>query len=157
MCSFTVSLRTTWLPALGFAAGFAALVVLLLHLFAGPFAPQATGGSALVEFGGEVTDALVRKVRGEAPPPPVPVARDLDDWMWIGGLICAAAGLALSLLSFALQHSPRIAAAGTIVSAAAILTVWVWWIGIVVLVILCLHLLGQVFGGAIGGIFGGFG
>ena len=150
-------LRTTTpppirLPLCGAALGAAALLAIKLHVFAGPFAPQPTTGSALVELGVEVKDALMSRITGAAPPAPVPVVRTVDDWLWIGSIAAAVMGLFASRVAVALRHAPRVAAAGVLLSGAALASVWLWWLALMLLAMALLACIGDIVGEILGGL-----
>jgi hypothetical protein len=98
----------------GFVTGACALLLTLVIVWAGPFAPQRDAGVILGELAAGIAQSATRAVAGQPQPEPVAVARDIDDYLNIA--VAVLAGLALVLgIAALIRHEHRQAAVSGIV------------------------------------------
>ena len=97
-------------------------------------------------------DALKARITGATPPAPVPVVRTVDDRLRIGGIAAAVLGLFASLIAVALRHAPRVAAVGVLLSGAALASVWLWWLALMLLAMALLACIGDLVDEVLGGL-----
>ena len=109
------------LGALSFVVGAATLLLVLVHFWSGPFAPQADVSVSIGEIAADIRQSALRALAGEAQPAPEALPWDFDRVLKAiaGGL----AGLSVILAAGAvLRHeSRRPAIAGAILGGGAIL------------------------------------
>ncbi len=109
----------------GFALGAAALVLVLVQFWAGPFAPQQATGVSLGELAAEFRDAALREVRGQPQPAPEPVSWDVDRALSVVAAVLAALAVVCALYGLIRYEARRPAVAGIALGASAILFQWV--------------------------------
>jgi hypothetical protein len=95
----------------GFAVGAAALILTLVIVWAGPFAPQPPAGVTLGEMAADIMRSAARSVAGQPQPAPEPLPRTLDDYLRTG--VAVLAGLAVVLGMAGLVRNERRAAAAS--------------------------------------------
>jgi hypothetical protein len=103
-----------------FALGAAALLLVLLQLWAGPFAPRQSAPVTIGETAAQIRQAAQRALAGAPPPAPAPAAWDID--RLLAAATAGAAGLALVLAAAALirREDWRPAAAGLALAGGAV-------------------------------------
>lgn len=131
------------------ALGALALVLVVVHFFAGPFAPVQSTGTSVGELAAEIRDAGARALRGEAQP----VAARPWDADRILALVAAALGglaVALGVVGF-VQHEPRRAVIGGIaLGSAAIVFQFFAWLALAILGVMIVMAVIQAIGIDIG-------
>ncbi len=112
--------------------GAAALIVSMLVIFAGPFAPQQSVGTSIGQIIGEISVSAMNTVRGEAPPAPQSQPWDIDRVLMITGPVLAILGFIAAIVS-AVRHEPwRLPTYGTVMGIAAITMQFMWWVALVI-------------------------
>ena len=143
-----------YLGYMGIATGGLSLVLAMLVIFAGPFAPQPAIGTTIGDIAGDMATAAMRSMRGLEQPAPEPRGWDVDRVLFTLTPILAVAAIVLSVLS-ALRHEPwRLGTYGTALGAAAILCHFIWWIALLLCGVALLTAIIENFGDILDG-FGG--
>ena len=110
-------------PLAGWAAfllGAVALILVIVHFFAGPFAPQQDVSISVGEIAAEMREAAKRAVTGAPQPEPQAQPWDIDRVLEAGAGSIASLALILGLASLALRERRMPAAAGLVLGAGAI-------------------------------------
>lgn len=136
---------------IGFAIGAAALLLVLVHFWAGPFAPQQDVGVSIGELAGEIRDSAARALSGEAQPAPSTASWDIDRILKLAAAILAGTAIVLGLFAFVRGETWRPATAAIALGATAmVFQVFVW-----VLVIFLCFVAAMMFLQMLGGMSGG--
>lgn len=109
------------LSFLGIAFGAVALLLVLVHFWAGPFSPQPTLESTVAEKAVAIRDATVAALKGEevrdyAPPSEM----NLDKALAVSGSVLGGIAVILGVLGFAKKESARVAGGAAVLGAGAI-------------------------------------
>ncbi len=112
-------------PVIGIFAiafGASALMLAIVHFWAGPFDVQPTVETTVAEKAVAIRDATIAALKGEepAPPPPVETHRDLDDIARLATGVMAGLAIILAVVSMAMHESMRVASGGAILGGAAL-------------------------------------
>lgn len=142
-----------------FLCGSVALVMVLVILWAGPFAPQQSAGVSLGELAAEIAKSAARAASGQEQPATLPVTRDVDHYLKIAVAVLSGLAVVTGLAAFVRRESKRAAAAGIVLGAAAIaLYMFAWTVmafaGALIIATL-LYALRDMFGDTFDGLFGG--
>lgn len=118
--------------SLGMLFGAAALMLVLVQFWAGPFAPQQQASVSIGEFAAEISKSAARELLGK--PQPAPEARPWDIDRILHSVAAGLAGMAvvIGMLSYLLRES--IAPAGFAIllgSAAIVFQLFTWMILVV--------------------------
>ena len=136
---------------IGFAIGAAAILLVLVHFWAGPFAPQPDVGVSIGELAGEIRDSAARALSGEAQPEPSAATWDIDRILRLVAAILAGTAIVLGLLAFVRRENWRPAAGAVGLGVSAMLfQVFVWFLVIVLCFIFAMLFI-QVLGGMLSG------
>ncbi len=136
---------------IGFAIGAAAILLVLVHFWAGPFAPQPDVGVSIGELAGEIRDSAARALSGAEQPSAESAPWDIDRILKLVAAILAGTAIVLGLFAFVRGETWRPAAGAIALGASAmVFQVFVW----VVVVFLCflvaiafIHMLGGMLSG----------
>ena len=143
----------------GFATGAASLILTLVILWAGPFAPQQTAGVSIGELAAEIARSAARSVAGQPQPAPVAMTRTLDDYLNIGVGVLAGLAVVLGVASLIRHEHRRAAVSGIGLGAAAIgiqlFTYTIMMIAAALVMAAVVYALRDVFGDIFGGLFSG--
>lgn len=140
---------------LGFMVGAVALILTLVTLWAGPFAPQQTTGVTLGELAAEVAKSAARSAAGLEQPAPVAVPRTIDDYIAIGLGGLGGLAIVIGVASFIRHERKRAAMSGIALGGLAIgIQVFAWSIMLIAGAIVLAGLMSGM-RGAFGDIFGG--
>ena len=98
---------------IGFALGAATLIIVLVHFWAGPFAPQQSVSISVGTVAAEIRQAASRAMTGA--PQPAPEARewDIDKVIEVSSATFAGLAIIVGLLGI-VRHEPKRPAAGGI-------------------------------------------
>ena len=107
--SFVAAIPFGWS---GFAAGAAALLLAIVVIWAGPFAPQQATGVSLGELAAEIARSAARSAAGLPPPAPEPVARDIDDLLRLLVGLLAALSVILGAVALIRREPREVASSG---------------------------------------------
>lgn len=114
-------------PVIGFIAivlGAGALLLAIVHLWAGPFSPQPKIETTVAEKAVAIRDATIAALKGEKSAPPRQVEAtsrmNLDRLARLGTGTGAGLAMVLAVVSLALHEPVRVAAGGLILGGAAL-------------------------------------
>ncbi|MEL6267422.1 MAG: hypothetical protein AAFR52_17540 [Pseudomonadota bacterium] len=124
-----------WLAMAGFGLGAIGLMLVMVHFWAGPFAPQPALEDVIADTAVGIRAAAERAMSG-APAAVEARAYDIDDILRIVGPVLAGTALIASLAAFATGAPWRLAAGGVVLGGTAILFQVVTWIAMVVIGVL---------------------
>jgi len=92
----------------GIALGAIALIMVLVHFWAGPFAPQPTFEQTIAESAASIRDATVAALKGEDAPRPQKRPIDLDRAFSTVAAVLGGIAIILAVISFAAKESNRV-------------------------------------------------
>ena len=105
----------------GIAIGSVALLLVLVHFWAGPFSPQPTLESSVAERAVAIRDATVAALKGEdVKKYALPAEMDIDRALDISGAVLGGLAVILGVLGFAKKESARVAGGAAVLGAGAI-------------------------------------
>ncbi len=133
----------------GIAAGAAALLLAVVHFWAGPFAPQPSLETIVAESAVEIRDATVRALRGETVQEKKTVEWDIDKSIQVGVALCAGLAIVLSVVGFVRREPKRRVFAGVMLGVGAITFQFVTWFAIALLVVILISAVLENFDGLI--------
>ena len=84
----------------GFVCSSIALVIVLVSIVAGPFAPQQDIGVTIGEIAGEASKSFLRNLVGLEQPAPQVTAWNVDKFIWLAAILAGAVGTLLGALAF---------------------------------------------------------
>lgn len=131
----------------GIGVGAIALMLALVHFWAGPFSPQPTLEQTVAEKAVSIRDATVAALKGESVPAPEPVASsyDLDEIASIATAVLGGLAVILAVVGIAMKEPIRVAGGAAALGAGAIAFQFAAMaLGIIVLVILISAVLGSL-------------
>ena len=106
------------------ALGALALLLAIVHVWAGPFSPQPKLETTVAEKAVAIRDATIAALKGEksaAPESTTSASRwDLDRVAKVATGVMAGSAIVLAVLSLALHEPLRVAAGGVILGGAAL-------------------------------------
>jgi hypothetical protein len=112
--------------------GGLALIVSMIVIFAGPFAPQQSVGTTIGQIIGEISLSAMNTVRGEGLPPPETPPWNIDRVLAVTGPVLAVIGFIAAIVS-AFQHDPgRLPTYGALLGIAAITVQVLWWMALLI-------------------------
>lgn len=111
----------------GFAAGAAAFILVLVHFWAGPFAPQQGVTISIGEMAAEIREAATRAISGEAQPEATVTDWTLDKTIKLVAAVLAGLAVILGLAGMIRRETWRPAAGAiTLGVAAVVFQMFVW-------------------------------
>ncbi len=107
---------------LGLALGAAALLVAVVHFWAGPFADQPAFEESVAEAAVSIKEATVAALKGEEREPvATPGSWDIDQWVTVGTAVLGCGAIILGVLGF-VRHEPlRPAVGASALGASAVI------------------------------------
>ncbi|MFC2953744.1 hypothetical protein ACFOOP_17525 [Marinicaulis aureus] len=133
----------------GIAAGAAALLLAVVHFWAGPFAPQPSLETTVAQSAVEIRDATVRALRGETVQEKKIAEWDVDKTIQVIVALCAGLAIILSVVGFVRREPKRRVLAGAMLGVGAITFQFVTWFAIALLVVILISAVLQNFDGLI--------
>lgn len=112
--------------------GSAALLLAVIIIFGGPFAPQQSAGTSLGEIAGEMREAAQRKLQGLPQPEPQARPWTVDRVLQILAPALGVLAIVAAVVSAVQSNSRRMAAYGTALGVSAILVQFLWWVVLLV-------------------------
>ncbi|MHA7871156.1 MAG: hypothetical protein ACX939_02280 [Hyphococcus sp.] len=109
-----------------------ALLVAVVHMSAGPFAPQQPVEQTIVDTALKIKEAAQRAAAGEPAPPPQRAAMDIDQIITLGYLALAGVAMGIALIGLFKDSKHTPAYFGFTLGGAVILITWLQWIAILV-------------------------
>lgn len=113
--------------------GAIALLSVLIHFWAGPYAPQPKLEDAVAQSAVKIRDATIRALRGEEPPAPARSGWDLDRTVDAGNAGLAGLAIVIAVVGFIRREPVRPAIAGAALGASAIIFQFVAWLAMTLL------------------------
>lgn len=143
---------------LGFAIGGAALILTIVILWAGPFAPQQAAGISLGELAADIAKSAARSVMGEPQPAMVSPQRNIDDYLEIFAGVLAGLAVLSGVAGYVRHEQKRVAISGIALGGAAMgIQIFAWSIMLLagaLIVMSVMASLREVFGNIFGGLLG---
>lgn len=112
--------------------GGAALILTVIVIFAGPFAPQQTVGTTIGQIIGEIRLSAMNTVRGEALPPPQTRPWDIDRILAVTGPVLAVLGFIATIVAAFRKDHWRMPTYGAVLGVAAITMQFLWWVALLI-------------------------
>jgi len=117
---------------IGFGMGAAALMIVLVHFWAGPFSPQQRVSVTVGEIAADIRQAAVRKLKGLPQPKPAAAPWDSDRILKLIAALFAGAAVVTGVVSLVRRETWRPAAGGIALGLGAIaFQVFTWAILVV--------------------------
>ena len=112
------------------AIGLLALVLSVVTVLGGPFAPQEPIAKTVGEIAADIRTAAVNRLTGQTPaPPPPPTPRfDIDRALWLASALTGALAIGLGVVSLALCGPFRIAVGAMFLGGTAVGFLWFSWV-----------------------------
>ncbi|WP_282609034.1 hypothetical protein [Pelagibius sp. Alg239-R121] len=136
---------------IGFAIGAAAVLLVLMHFWAGPFAPQQSAGISIGEIAGEIRDSAARALSGEQQPEPTAAPWDIDRVLNLFAAVLAGAAIVLGLLGIVRRETWRPAAGAIALGASAVVFQFFAWIILIVVGLIVFFVIIQNLDGILSG------
>ena len=114
------------------ALGAVALVLVVAHHFAGPFAPTQAVGTSIGDLAAEIREAGVRALRGEEQPV-VTRPWDVDRILALIAAMLAALAIVLGVVGFVVNEPKRVVIGGIALGTAAIVFQFLAWLALAIL------------------------
>ena len=132
---------------IGIGLGATALMLALVHFWAGPFSPQPSLEQVVAETAVSIREATLAALKGEVAPPPKPAMTNYD-WDRIASIATAVLGglaVILAVIGVAMKEPLRVAGGAAALGVAAIAFQFaVLALGVLVVVILVAAVLGEL-------------
>ena len=133
---------------IGLAVGALALLMGLVHFWAGPFAPQKPVETSIAEAAVEIRDAAMRAMKGEEPPPPERAEWNIDRTIETATGSFGGLAIVLAMVGFVAREPKRNVAGAVFLGASALAFQFFTWFA--------LALIGAILSGALLTAFGDF-
>jgi cation transporter-like permease len=105
----------------GIALGGIALILALVHFWAGPFAPQPTIETTVAEKAASIRAAAVSALKGEEPVRETFIRKwDADTWADVATAVVGGFAMILGVLAFAKHEPVRVAGGAAALGVSAI-------------------------------------
>lgn len=130
--------------------GAAALLLALVHFWAGPLAPQPTLEEAVAETAVGIREAAVRALRGEEPPPPERPEWDIDKTVSVATAAAGGVAIIFALTGFIRHETKRPLIAGAALGIGAITFQFFAWLALALIFVALVSVFLQNFDGVIG-------
>lgn len=114
--------RKSILSFIGIALGAGALLLALVHFWAGPLSPQPPVEKSVAEKAVAIRDATLAALRGEDAPAPEPprASYDLDRIASLATAVLGGLAVILAVVGYALKEQPRVAGGAAVLGIAAL-------------------------------------
>lgn len=132
---------------IGIGVGAIALMLALIHFWAGPFSPQPSLEQVVAEKAVSIRDATVAALKGETAPEAEPAAADydLDDIASIATAALGGLAVILGVIGIALKEPARVAGGAAVLGAGAIAFQFAAMaLGVFIVVVLVAAVLGEL-------------
>lgn len=137
--------KKSTLSFIGIGLGAVALMLALVHFWAGPFTPQPSLEQTVAEKAVAIRDATVAALKGEAAPAPqqAPAGYDLDQLASIATAVLGGLAAILAVVGIALKEPMRVAGGAAALGVGALAFQFaVLALGVIALVVLVAVVLG---------------
>ncbi len=115
-----MSQSSTKFGFIGIAIGGIALLLALVHFWAGPFSPQPTLETTVAEKAASIKNATIKALKGEEYRETYKSSWDADKIINVSTAVLGGLAFILSILAFAKQEPTRVAAGGAALGISAI-------------------------------------
>jgi hypothetical protein len=105
---------------IGIGVGAIALLLALVHFWAGPFSPQPSLEQAVAEKAVSIKKATMAALKGEEAPPPTTREIDTDEIISISTAVLGGLAIILGVIGFAKKESIRAAGGAAVLGGGAI-------------------------------------
>ncbi len=132
---------------IGIGLGAIALMLALIHFWAGPFSPQPSLEEVVAEKAVSIRDATIAALKGEPAPATEPAVSgyDLDDFASIATATLGGLAVILGVVGIALKEPTRVAGGAAVLGAGAIAFQFAAMaLGIFIVVILVAAVVGEL-------------
>ncbi|MEO0680607.1 MAG: hypothetical protein AAF192_09355 [Pseudomonadota bacterium] len=124
------SLHGAVFGGLSVAAGAIALMIVAIHIFGGPFAPQPSVGEAIGGIAADIRASALRSLNGAPRQAAVAAPWDIDRALALAGPVMATLAPIAATVSAVRRETRRPLAFGAMLGAAALALQLVWWIAL---------------------------
>ncbi|MCB1760410.1 MAG: hypothetical protein KDI68_11615 [Gammaproteobacteria bacterium] len=129
----------------GIGIGSIALLLAIVHFWAGPFTPQPTLEQTVAEKAVAIKKATIAALKGEEAPKARARALDTDQLIDIGAAVLGAMAIILGVIGYARKEPLRVAGGAALLGGSAIAFQFaVIALGAIVLAILVFAVLSQI-------------
>ena len=130
----------------GIAIGAAALLLAVVHFWAGPFSPQPTLEQTVAEKAVSIKEATIAALKGEEPKAPVKrSSMDTDQILSLATAVLGGLAIILGVFGYAKKEALRVAGGAAVLGGSAIAFQFaVLALGAIVLAILIAAVLSQI-------------
>ncbi|NIT55752.1 MAG: hypothetical protein GWN00_05790 [Aliifodinibius sp.] len=115
-----MSQSTKKIGFVGIAVGSMALLLALVHFWAGPFSPQPTLETTVAEKAASIKSATIKALKGEEYKKTYKASWNADKVTNVATAIFGGIAFILSILAFAKKEPTRVAAGGAVLGVSAI-------------------------------------
>jgi len=105
---------------IGIAVGSVALLLALIHFWAGPFSPQPTLETTVAEKAASIRNATIKALKGEEYKETYKSNWGIDKITNVSTAILGGIAFILSIIAFAKQEPTRISSGGAVLGVSAI-------------------------------------
>jgi hypothetical protein len=151
MLKTDMSWSAAWPGWLSFGLGITALCVAMVHLWAGPFAPQQDIGVTIGQIAADIWRSGREELAGAPQPAAVPLEWNIDRVLEVIKPLLAGLALATGALAMILHKGARIGMAGVAFGVGAVVFQFVAWavmlVAGVILLVSIIYNLGDIVGG----------
>ncbi len=131
--SSTASATRPVASLISFAVGAAALLLVLVHFGAGPFAPQQRASVTVGEIAAEMRKAATRKLLGKPNPAPKAKPWTIDRVLNLVAAMLAGLAVIAGIAGLVRRENWRLAAGGIVLGAGAVAFQFFTWAVLMVL------------------------
>ncbi len=133
------------LSFIGIGLGSIALLLAIVHFWAGPFSPQPTLEQTVAEKAVSIKQATIAALKGKEAPAPQSQPIDTDQIISIGTAVLGGLAIILGVIGFAKKEPMRVAGGAAVLGGSAIAFQFaVIALGAIVLAILVVAVLSQI-------------
>jgi hypothetical protein len=131
---------------MGIAFGAVALLLAIVHFWAGPFSPQPTLEQTVAEKAVSIKEATIAALKGEEPTAPAKQSKlDMDNMASLATAVLGGLALILGVVGYATKEPLRVAGGAAVLGGLAIAFQFaVLALGAIVLAVLIAALLAQI-------------
>jgi len=136
---------------LGFAVGAVALLLVLMHFWGGPFAPQQGASVSIGEFAAEIRQAATRTITGASQPAPEPTPWDIDRGLKLVTALLAGIAVILGAAGIVRRENRRPAIAAIALGGVAVVFQFFVWMALLLVGALLISAIISNIDGILGG------
>jgi len=136
---------------LGFAVGAVALLLVLMHFWGGPFAPQQGASVSIGEFAAEIRQAATRTITGASQPAPESTPWDIDRGLKLVTALLAGIAVILGAAGIVRRENRRPAIAAIALGGVAVVFQFFVWMALLLVGALLIYAIISNIDGILGG------